>query len=293
MSNIRIIKGNLFTTDCQTIVNTINCVGAMGAGIALEFKYRYPMMFDKYVELCKPRYQYIDIGKLWLYNHEKDRKWVLNFPTKRDWKRPSKIEYLELGLQKFVQTYKSKGITSVAFPLLGASNGGIPPEVSQEIMEKYLSQCSDIKVEIYQFSPNSKDDLIDTFTEAITYSKPKEISNLSGLSTSSIKKLRSIVDKKDIPSLIKLSKIRGVGKETVAKAYKLAINYKKIPAQTLIFGTQSISEEMVQIQKEISTEVKIRKSFDKEQILKNIDLIQVNLQRMQQELLSIREQIAQ
>lgn len=285
MNNVKIIKGNLFTTNCQTIVNTVNCIGVMGAGIALEFKYRYPAMYEKYVELCRNRQ--IDIGKLWLYNKEIDRKWVLNFPTKRDWKRPSKIEYLEKGLEKFLQTYEEKGIKSIAFPLLGASNGGIKPEVSQQIMEKYLSLCN-IEVEIYHYSPTSKDDLIDTFIEAITYSSPKEIQQLSGLSKHSISKLRKIVENQEVPSLMRLGKIRGVGKETTAKAYKLAVNYKKQPVQASIFNT-NLSKEMVALQKEINKATEKQTKFDKEKVLSALDMLQQNIQIMQKEIMNIRE----
>ena len=82
MTNITEITGNIFTSECQTLVNTVNCNGVMGAGIALEFKLRHPKMFEQYVEHCKRGR--IDIGKLWLYKPSQDagdRRWVLNFPT--------------------------------------------------------------------------------------------------------------------------------------------------------------------------------------------------------------------
>src|SRR5690554_3048314 len=107
----KVIIGNIFSSDCQTLVNTINCVGIMGAGIALEYRLRYPEMYDRYVQLCSD--SKIDIGKLWIY---KSDRWILNFPTKKHWKDPSRIEYLESGLEKFRDTYLNKGITSVAFP---------------------------------------------------------------------------------------------------------------------------------------------------------------------------------
>lgn len=150
---IKIIKGNIFTTNCKTIVNTINCVGAMGAGIAYECRLRYPLMYDRYLELCKEKK--LNIGMLWIYKSEE--KWIMNFPTKYHWKYDSKEEYLEKGLQKFLETYKEKGITSIAFPLLGASNGGISEDVSIAIMKKYLEQC-DIDIEIYHYDPLAYDD---------------------------------------------------------------------------------------------------------------------------------------
>lgn len=143
--SIQIIENkDFFQSEAQTLVNTVNCVGVMGKGIAQRFKGEYPEMFEQYAEICKNGL--LNVGKLWLYKTE--NKWILNFPTKTDWRYPSKIEYLEAGLKKFISTYKSKGITSIAFPLLGASNGKIDPEISLNIMKKYLQEC-DIPVYIY------------------------------------------------------------------------------------------------------------------------------------------------
>lgn len=138
---------NIFNTQCQTIVNTVNCVGVMGKGIALEMKTRYPVMFEKYKKLCKDNL--IDIGKLWLYK-EPDDKWILNFPTKTHWKYKSEYEYIEKGMTKFVETYKDKNIESIAFPMLGCSNGGLETEKVLEIMVKHLSKCDNLIVEIYK-----------------------------------------------------------------------------------------------------------------------------------------------
>lgn len=146
---IQICNYDVFESEAQTIVNTINCVGVMGKGIALEYKKRYPEMFIRYKELCDKHL--IKIGSLWLYKAlEYPNKWILNFPTKDHWKNPSKLEYLEKGLQKFVDTYKSKGITSISFPLLGASNGKIPKDVSFNTMFKYLNGL-DIPVLIHTY----------------------------------------------------------------------------------------------------------------------------------------------
>lgn len=148
MITITIIEGkNIFNTKCQTIVNTINCVGVMGKGIALEMKNRYPLMFDKYKEYCNNGL--IDIGKLWLYK-DSDEKWILNFPTKKHWKNNSQYEYIEDGMKKFVETYKEKNITSIAFPMLGCSNGGLNKDIVLEIMTKHLIKCDNLIIEIYK-----------------------------------------------------------------------------------------------------------------------------------------------
>lgn len=77
---ITYIKGDIFTSECQTIVNTVNCLGVMGKGIALEYKKRYPEMFEIYKEFCKKKM--LNIGLLYLYKSKKDKKWILNFPDK-------------------------------------------------------------------------------------------------------------------------------------------------------------------------------------------------------------------
>lgn len=146
MTSITFIEGNIFDTKMQTIVNAVNCVGVMGKGIALEFKIKYPDMYDKYKEICKQKL--LNIGTLWIYKTKNNDKWILNFPTKYHWKYPSKIEYIEKGLQKFVNTYKQKGIKSIAFPLLGTNNGGLNKEQVKEIMYDYLKKC-EIPIEIY------------------------------------------------------------------------------------------------------------------------------------------------
>lgn len=140
-----ITNGNLFESQCQTLVNTVNCVGVMGKGIALEFKKLYPKMFEQYRIYCKQGL--LDIGKLYLWKGEDN--WVLNFPTKINWRNPSKYEWIEKGLQKFIITYKEKGITSIAFPMLGCNNGKLDKNIVLPMMKKYLDKCDDLDVEIY------------------------------------------------------------------------------------------------------------------------------------------------
>ena len=209
--------GNIFTTQCQTIVNTVNCVGVMGAGIAFEFKLRYPEMFKEYVMLCEKKQ--IDIGILWLY--KSDDKWVLNFPTKLHWKSPSKLVYLEKGLKEFVDTYKEKSISSIAFPLLGASNGGIPEYESIRIMKKHLDQC-DIDVEIYHFDPDAEDDLYTTFKKIFLDLPDKELSSRSELSIGFVNKLKTALQNKNIHSMSGLLREKGIGEKTLEKAFHFA-----------------------------------------------------------------------
>jgi O-acetyl-ADP-ribose deacetylase (regulator of RNase III) len=126
---------DLFESPARVLVNTVNTVGVMGKGIARDFKRIYPDMFTQYQRLCEQGT--FDIGNLWLY--KTPHKWVLNFPTKKHWRQPSRPEYIEAGLMKFANTYHVHGITSISFPLLGCGNGELDWETQvQPLMEQYL-----------------------------------------------------------------------------------------------------------------------------------------------------------
>ena len=143
--------GNLFNSDCQTLVNTVNCKGVMGKGIALQFKQKFPEMFENYRLACKKG----DLntgGDLWCWNYVdmfKDRK-ILCVATKEDWWYPSKIEWIERGLKTFIYAYQSLGITSIAWPKLGCANGKLNWETQvKPLMDKYLNDIK-INCEIYK-----------------------------------------------------------------------------------------------------------------------------------------------
>ncbi|MBX7044024.1 MAG: macro domain-containing protein [Ignavibacteria bacterium] len=149
MANIIEIDGDIFESKMQTLVNTVNCYGVMSKGIALEFKKRFPDMFKVYVRQCKERQ--LRPGVLYIY--KKNIPWILNFPTKNHWRYPSKLEYIESGLEKFSLTYKKKGIKSIAFPKLGTLNGGLEWADVKLLMYKYLSPLDSLTVEIYHYQP--------------------------------------------------------------------------------------------------------------------------------------------
>jgi O-acetyl-ADP-ribose deacetylase (regulator of RNase III) len=224
---IEIIKGNIFTTNRQVIVNTINCVGVMGAGIALECRLRYPEMFLKYQVLCQEKN--IDIGKLWIYKAE--QRWILNFPTKKHWKYPSKVDYLHAGLEKFMATYKERNIESIAFPLLGADRGGIAPEESLNIMVSYL-QHADIPVDIYQYDPKASDDLFQKVQSWLKSKTIEEIMTLTGLRRNYVESVCSAMDSGNIYQLNQLANVKGIGIKTIEKVFEIS---RKKHEQTSLF----------------------------------------------------------
>lgn len=221
MNNIKFIKGNIFNTKAQTIVNTVNCVGVMGKGIALVFKLRYPELFDKYSELC--RQKLIQPGKLWIYKSDENVPWVLNFPTKFHWKYPSKIEYIESGLTKFVDTYEQKGITSIAFPMLGTHNGGLDKEEVRSLMLKYLSRCN-IPIEIYDYDPNASDDLFEQFKMKWNAIPKVDKKMITGIRTQKqIDTIDFAINSGTIFSMSSLIEYPGIGLITMQKCYQIVM----------------------------------------------------------------------
>lgn len=141
---IHYVSGNIFDSPAQTLVNPVNTVGVMGKGLALEFKKRYPRMFDEYKKQCRDGWLYVGSFMLW---RAKDH-FVLNFPTKKHWKDPSSLIYVEAGLLSFVNKYESYGVSSIAFPKLGCGNGGLDWKAVKSVMERYLQELP-IDVYIY------------------------------------------------------------------------------------------------------------------------------------------------
>ena len=214
-------KGNIFNSKAQTLVNTINCVGVMGKGIALVYKLRYPLMFDIYKQYCTSKS--IGIGKLWLYKGQQDAPWVLNFPTKYHWKYPSKINWIEKGLQKFVETYEKKGISSIAFPLLGTQNGGLDTNEVRKLMDDYLGKC-EIDIEIYDYDPDAKDDLFALFKEKWLSLDEKKIKKETGIQPQYARKITEIILSGEINSMISLANYEGIGEKTLEKAFGYILN---------------------------------------------------------------------
>jgi O-acetyl-ADP-ribose deacetylase (regulator of RNase III) len=171
MGQLHYQTGDIFEAETQVIVNTVNCQGVMGKGLALAFKQRYPAMFPIYQQECKTGK--LRIGHPTLYT--KSSPWILNFPTKNTWKANSKIEYLEQGLEYFADNYKKAGITSIAFPKLGAQNGKLSWDDVGPLMAKYLGQL-DIEIHIYVTVEDQQYQPVDTSKIAEVWKQFNEMS---------------------------------------------------------------------------------------------------------------------
>jgi len=142
---MKILVSDILKSKAQTLVNTVNCVGIMGKGIALEFKNRFPEMFRDYVQRCE-RHE-VRVGQPYLYKNLFGKQ-ILNFPTKEHWKSVSKVSDIEKGLDYLLAHYEHWGITSIAIPPLGCGNGQLEWNVVGPLIYGRAKQM-DIPVEMY------------------------------------------------------------------------------------------------------------------------------------------------
>lgn len=137
--------GDIFKSSAQTLVNTVNCVGVMGKGIAAGFRQRFPEMYREYVSLCE--LGEVKLGRPYLWRSTVP-PWVLNFPTKDHWRENSSLEAIESGLEYLEEHYREWGIESLAVPPLGSGLGGLDWRIVGPILYQHLARL-DIPVELY------------------------------------------------------------------------------------------------------------------------------------------------
>lgn len=151
---IKYTTGDVLSATTEALVNTVNTVGVMGKGIALQFKDHYPNNFVAYNLACKAKQ--IEVGKMFVFEENTmmgEKKIIINFPTKKDWKHKSKIEYIESGLKDLVRVIENLNIKSLALPPLGCGNGGLDWNEVKNLIEKYLRPLSDVDILVYE--PNA------------------------------------------------------------------------------------------------------------------------------------------
>lgn len=156
---VKVIVGDLFESQAQTLVNTVNTVGVMGKGIALEFKKRFPQMYVDYVNRC--RTGQVKMGEPYLYR-SLVTPWVLNFPTKDHWRSIAKLEDIAKGLCYLERRYQEWGITSLAVPPLGCGEGELEWRIVGPTLYRHLQKLH-ITVELYAPYGTPHEELRPTF----------------------------------------------------------------------------------------------------------------------------------
>lgn len=147
---ISIAEGNIIKADAEALVNTVNCAGFMGKGIALQFKQAYPENFDAYAKACRSKH--VKPGKMFVFETGQmfNPKYIINFPTKRHWRGKSRLEDIESGLNALVQEVKRLNIKSITVPPLGCGLGGLKWSVVRPMIEKAFSELVDVNVHLYE-----------------------------------------------------------------------------------------------------------------------------------------------
>ena len=146
----RFTQGNLLEAPVDAVVNAVNTVGVMGKGIALMFKERFPENYKAYAAACKVGE--VVVGRMFVTAGVEltGPRWIINFPTKQDWRRPSRLEWLVAGLEDLKEVIREKGIRSIALPALGCGNGGLDWRVVRPVVEMSLAELVDVEVVVYE-----------------------------------------------------------------------------------------------------------------------------------------------
>ena len=131
--------GDLLEATADALVNTVNTVGVMGKGIALQFKHAYPSMFKDYAQACKRGE--VRLGEMWVFDAGQvtHPRWIVNFPTKGHWRSNSRILDIETGLEDLRRTIRELAVTSIAVPPLGCGNGGLDWDIVRPLIEQGLA----------------------------------------------------------------------------------------------------------------------------------------------------------
>jgi len=147
---IRFTTGNLLAADAEALVNTVNTVGVMGKGIALMFKEAFPANYEAYEAACQA--DEVTVGQMFVTERRElmGPKWIINFPTKKHWRQPSKLSWIDEGLDDLVDVVRRLNIKSVALPPLGSGNGGLDWPAVRSRIEAKLGALTDVDVIVYE-----------------------------------------------------------------------------------------------------------------------------------------------
>jgi O-acetyl-ADP-ribose deacetylase (regulator of RNase III) len=141
-------QGNLLAADVDALVNTVNTEGVMGKGLALQFKKAFPEAFASYDQAC--RAGEVKVGRMHVVRRLASPRFIINFPTKKHWRNPSKLEYIEMGLRDLVAHVRELGIHSIAVPPLGCGNGGLEWAAVRPRIESAFAAVPDVRVVLFE-----------------------------------------------------------------------------------------------------------------------------------------------
>ena len=146
---IEFTTGDILRADAEALVNTVNCVGIMGRGVALQFKNEFPANFKAYEAACAR--DEVRPGKMFVFETREltGPKFIINFPTKRHWRGKSRMEDIDSGLKALVEEVRNRGIRSIAIPPLGSGLGGLNWADVRPRIEAALRGVNDLHVIVF------------------------------------------------------------------------------------------------------------------------------------------------
>ena len=150
---------------------------------------------------------------------EKGSPWILNFAVKDDWRKPSRMEWVESCLKKFAECYRGLGIKSVAMPWIGAMNGQLPWEEVHALMRSYLSNLNDISVEVIEFDPHATDPLFEALRDFVGRASVEQFRRKAVLTEYAAQTISLSVKQDETRSLAEVSTLPGLGKKTIDNLY--------------------------------------------------------------------------
>jgi O-acetyl-ADP-ribose deacetylase (regulator of RNase III) len=251
---LEFVKGDFFEFDADIRVNTVNCVGVMGAGVALAFKNKYPEMFKEYVQQCKANEIAPGRPSVWKQGDMFSKGIeIINFPTKNHWRNPSEYEYVENGLIWLSNYLKNKEGLTITLPALGCGHGGLDWEKVKQLILKYLEETSN---NILVFEPEASKKAGEKLS--IT---PEKLSSLKNLGVHAVRKneksypvglmrytekelwvLGNLTTEFDI-AIISSTKPSEEEKSVVNEL----INYCKVKNHSILFGGSAFDKRMASL----------------------------------------------
>jgi len=168
-------SGNLLDADAQALVNTVNCVGVMGKGIALQFKQAFPENFTEYERAC--RHSEVQFGRMFIHATGRitNPRYIINFPTKGHWKERSRIQNVQAGLRDLVAQVRSLNITSIAVPPLGCGNGGLDWADVAPLIEAAFSALPEVRVLVFRPSGAPQAEKMQVGTKAPEWTRARAL----------------------------------------------------------------------------------------------------------------------
>ena len=147
---MKFTRGNILEAPAEALVNPVNTMGVMGKGLALQFKRAFPDNYRAYVVACKRGE--VQIGRVFVHDRGSGTqpRYIVNFPTKRDWRHPSRLEWVEAGLLDLARWVQTTGVRSIAVPALGAGLGGLPWPAVKRLIHRVLGTLQEVEVLVYE-----------------------------------------------------------------------------------------------------------------------------------------------